>query len=122
MDSLTDLERAAAYSLARLAGAARQALLRQLDYCYVVSRDVNPVGFMSTCKLDPQQHIEPVPSDTPRVISGVNAHIDGLEGVAGFAIFIRDGYLDAIEGFAYGDGFPDASNWTRVVHFTMHPP
>jgi hypothetical protein len=118
MDSLTQLELAAAHCLASLAGPAEHAITQQLSACRVTSRNLNSVGFMTKCAVEERNRIPAVPDGTPRVLGGVDADVDGI-GLAGFLLFVQDGYLHEIEGFAYGEGFPNASDWMTATCFRM---
>ncbi len=78
------------------------AVLRtQFERCKVVKREFTRVGFFT--------HFE-VPADVARVesrssfeLGDVHADIPGLELGADFLLFVREGAIDFLEGFTYGD-------------------
>jgi len=82
-----------------------RVLQAQLDRSSVKSREFTGVGFLTEIV---------VPADTERVeigkhdatIMGVAAEISGLEHGAGFVLYVRNGAIDALEGFAYDEAWP----------------
>lgn len=95
----------------------REALTRQLETCRIVLRESNGHGFMSTLQVD--RSLPPAVAASRR-LGGIGATIPGLEAGAGFAIFLSDGYLDALEGFAYVNFQMDEDRWTSVQHFELY--
>jgi len=100
-NGLTELERRVTEML--LAGDHPVlALLRvQFHHAKVVQREFTGVGFYT--------HFE-IPSNVPRVpgrrsfeLGDVHADIAGLEHGVDFILFVRDGAMDFLEAFTYGD-------------------
>jgi hypothetical protein len=116
---MTTLERAALYALVdRVRDPMRRdALKQQAETCEVVGRDSNAHGFMSTLVVD--RSLPPVVASSQR-LGGIGATIRGLEAGAGFAIFLNDGYIDALEGFAYVDFPNDEDRWATTEQFQLH--
>jgi hypothetical protein len=78
-----------------------QLLRLQFQRATLEQREFTGVGFFT--------HFA-IPPDVPRVASprsfeldDVHADIPGLEHGADFILFIRDGAIDFLEGFTYGD-------------------
>ncbi len=74
------------------------ALGRQIDEAVVVSRDNTGAGFYSNLKVGGSA--ERIRS---KVISNVFARIDGLKNPMSFVLFIKDGFVQVLEGAAIDD-------------------
>ncbi|SRR6266511_2358771 len=100
MTELTDLERAVLEKL--LAGDdQRLAELReQLETTLVSKREMTGVGFFTTLSVLNSTHRL---DDRSFELGDVSADITGLTHGAGFVLFIRNGLLDTLEGYTYGD-------------------
>jgi hypothetical protein len=54
-----------------------------------------------------------VPATVPRlasssaILTGLNGEASGIEHGVGFILFIKDGRIDCLEGFTYGETWPD---------------
>jgi hypothetical protein len=104
MTDLTDLETAV---LRKLLSGHHQvlALLRQqLDVCRVREREFTGVGFytyfdMSSC-TGPRPELDLKFGD-------VVAEIGGLQHGAGFVLYVESGLLAMLEGYTYGEPWPD---------------
>ena len=78
---------------------------KQLERCSVKTRRFTGAGFMTELDL---------PSDVERVgmikketrVGGVVAEMDGLSHGAGFVLYVKDGLLDALEGYSYDEPWP----------------
>jgi hypothetical protein len=104
-DELTPLEREVVATLLAPDHPVTQALRQQLAGCRVASREFTGHGFFSTLVL--ADRVAPAPVTRKRLALGdVAAHIDGLEHGAGFILFVRDGVIAVLEGFAYGEPWP----------------
>ncbi len=74
----------------------------QAEKARLVGREYTGVGFF--CDFA-------VPTDVPILkgdfhIGDVIGELQGLANGAGFVLFIRDGLLDALEGFSYDEPWP----------------
>jgi hypothetical protein len=100
MTELTDLERAVLEKL--LAGDdERLAELReQLETTLVSKREMTGVGFFTTLSVLSSTHRL---NNRSLELGGVIGEIPTLTYGAGFLLFVRDGFLDVLEGFVYGD-------------------
>ena len=90
------------------------AVLRaQFDRANVAQREFSGVGFFT--------HFE-IPPDVPRLrgrrsfeLGDVHADIPGLSVGVDFILFIREGAIDFLEGFTYGDDrWPD-----KIEQYTL---
>lgn len=94
------------------------AVLRsQLETAAVVSREFTGTGFMTD--LSVPAHLPRVSTTDRLVIGDVGADVSGLPLGAGFLLFVREGALDALEGYSYD------SEWTQDARllrsFFVHP-
>jgi len=105
-DDLTQLERQVIATLLAPDHPVMDALRRQVDECKVTSREFTGHGFFSALAVP--VGVEPAPVTRHQLHLGqVFAAIEGLERVAGFVLFVREGVLDMLEGFAHGEPWPD---------------
>ncbi|HOA53256.1 MAG TPA: hypothetical protein PKI05_13460 [Thermogutta sp.] len=98
---LTALERAVMEMLLAGDHPVLAVLRAQFDRAKVAQSEFSGVGFFT--------HFE-VPPDVPRLrgrksfeLGDVHADIPGLSVGVGFILFIREGAIDFLEGFTYGD-------------------
>jgi len=104
MKDLSVLERAVLNLLLSGDSPVLATLRAQAASARVGKRDLSGVGF--SCSFE-------VPPDTARVEGRANFELDdviatvhGLEHGAGFVLFVRDGQLAMLEGFSYGETWP----------------
>jgi hypothetical protein len=81
-------------------------LRRQFDACRVASREFTGHGFFSTLVVAAGVDAATV-TRKQLDLGDASATIDGLEHGAGFVLFVREGVLDMLEGFAYDEPWPD---------------
>ena len=104
---MTPLERQVIATLLAPDHPVMDALRRQFDACRVASREFTGHGFFSTLVV--ADGVEAAPVTLRQLDLGdVTATIDGLEHGAGFVLFVRDGVLHMLEGFAYDEPWPSA--------------
>ena len=112
MSELTDLEYAVLEKL--LAGDDQRLaqLRRQLENAIVSKRKMTGVGFFTTLSvLDATARLD----ERSFELVDVTADITGLTHGAGFVLFIRNGLLDTLEGYTYGeDRWPEKISSFRV--------
>ena len=77
-------------------------------------RRFRDVGFSSRLWVD---------SDAPRLqkrdrfhLGNLDAEVEGLEYGLGFVLYVRDGWLETLEVFTYGETFPEC-----LTTFRVHP-
>ena len=110
--NLTPLERAVLDAVLEGDGADLAALRQQAATVEVRERHFSGVGFFT--------HFEDA-TDAPAAASSlppfgdIVADIEGTPYGAGFLLFIREGRLDMLEGYSYGEPWPD-----NVGHFVLH--
>ena len=80
-------------------------LREQLAVCRVRDRELTGVGFY-TCLS--------IPATAPRLEATVEspfgdvvAEIEGLKEGAGFLLYVKDGALDMLEGYTFGESWPE---------------
>lgn len=104
--SLSTLERIVLDKLLARKGRVFELLRTQLEGAHVTRREFTGCGFYTYLKV--AKSAPPIECDKGNLeISGVVATIDGLEHGAGFVLFVRDGYLDNLEGFTYDEPWPE---------------
>ena len=102
MEGLNALEQAVLDKLLSGDHPVLAALRAQAEKALLVRREYTGVGFF--CDFE-------VPSDAPILkgdfhIGDVSGDLQDLAHGAGFVLFIRDGRLDALEGFTYDEPWP----------------
>lgn len=88
------------------------ALRDQVSQVAVEQREFTGVGFFTQLKVS---EIATSLRGSAR-ISDVSAELPGLRQGAGFVIFVDDGKLSSIEGFAYDEPWP-----VLIESFMVHP-
>ncbi len=113
-DALSLLERDVIAAILAPDHPVMNALRRQVERCQVASRQMTGVGFIT--ELDVATDAAPAPVKPGRMDLGdVTATIEGLEHGAGFVLFVQDGVLDVLEGFAYAEPWSDLSSRHEVT-------
>jgi len=86
-------------------------LREQFSQATLHSREMTGVGFLTSFRLPPG-----VPRVQPESFEfgDVDADIEGLKYGAGFVLFIRNGVIDWLEGYCYGENWPEATE-----HFVL---
>ncbi len=105
MDTLTHLERAVLDKLLAGDQPVLSVLRHQAANVEVVCRKFTGAGF--TASLRVAGDVPRAPLTRGRIAFGdVTASIQGLKHGAGFVLFIRDGYVDLLEGYSYDEPWP----------------
>lgn len=111
-EPLTRLERDVIAAFVSRSDPAMDGLRGQLDVCRIKARRFTGVGFFTDIVVPQRLAVAEIGR---RVLSGMNAELDGLQYGAGFLLFIEDGMLDMLEGFTYGD-----ASWpNRIERYTI---
>jgi hypothetical protein len=98
MSEFTDLERAVLHAIFAGMPEIQDALEQQFRGAKVVQRKNSGAGFFTTMA---------VPESVPAVLTpsplntDVHANVAGLDRGMGFLVFVEDGRLETLEGFAY---------------------
>ncbi|MDF3023448.1 MAG: hypothetical protein K0R10_809 [Alphaproteobacteria bacterium] len=102
---LTGLEAEVMHLLLQGDNAEKEILRQQFHVATILKRELTVVGFFLNFS---------VPDDAPKLadrkrqtISGVGAKSPQIPNDSGFVLFISDGVIDFLEGFTYGDPWPD---------------
>lgn len=80
------------------------ALRRQLTSCQVASREFTGVGFFLDFKV---VDVEPLHDVNTLRFGDVVAELRGVNGGAGFLLFVDDGYIVALEGYVFAGTWPE---------------
>lgn len=77
---------------------------RQAAAATVISRELTGAGFYTRFSTPMQFRIPAVESLR---LSGVAAELDNLQNGAGFALYLKGGVIETLEGFSYGEDWPE---------------
>ena len=105
MDALTPLEAAVLEKVLSGESPVLGALRAQARAAQVRQRDLTGVGFMTSLEVPSTLARAPLCAGEA-CFGDVAAKIPGLKHGAGFLFFVRDGRLDAVEGYTYGEAWP----------------
>ncbi|GEM_PF-1108651 len=106
VQELSTLERAAMDMLLAGDRPVLQLLRHQYARCGVARREETGVGVFVRFLLPGD--IQPLPGNPSFVIDDVSADVDGLQFGVGFVLFVRDGFLNCLEAYLWGDDrWPD---------------
>jgi len=104
MTDLTDFERAVLCKLLSGDHPVLALLRQQLEVCRCTKREATGVGLYTD--LDVSAYTGPRPQLDLK-FGDVVAEIDGLEQGAGFVLYIEAGLLVMLEGYTFGEPWPD---------------
>ena len=104
MTNLTDFETAVLRKLLSGDHPVLALLQRQLEVCRCTKREATGVGFYTD--LDVSTYTGPQP-ELDLKFGDVVAEIDGLQQGAGFVLYVEAGLLAMLEGYTYGEPWPD---------------
>lgn len=111
---LTNLERQVMEALLAGNEPALQLLAHQFKTATVTTRELTGAGFYTTFLIMPQ---------APRLegskairLGDVTAEIDGLQSGAGFVLFVNNGAIEFLEGFSYGEPWPEKVDNFRLSY------
>lgn len=95
------------------------ALREQLSAVEVIARDMTGAGFFTTLSVPTGRPKAPGIVGNPlgqgkAYDEGVHADVEGIAHGAGFLLWLDNGLMSRLEGFAYGDAWPD-----EVTGFTV---
>ncbi|MBE7439210.1 MAG: hypothetical protein HS115_12195 [Spirochaetales bacterium] len=102
MNTLNALESAAIATLI-LGEEEAQFLQAQLELAIIRSREATGVGFFT--EIDTPQSLS-TPSKKSYQLSNAVADIKGLKNGAGFVLYVENGLMRCLEGFAYDEVWP----------------
>ena len=95
-------------------------LLRQLrvqiESCSASSRETSAAGFYTTLKVGTDA--PPLRGARERFCLGdVQADVGGLEGGAGFILWVQSGLVDCLEGYTYDEPWPATPDLGSIRFF-----
>jgi hypothetical protein len=99
------LERLLALTGRELSPEDLELLRQQLATAIILSREMTGVGFYTTFRVD--KDARRLPKRESFWFGAVGADVPGLEHGAGFQLYIKEGAVDQLEGFCYGESWPD---------------
>lgn len=97
---LTALERAALEEICRQQIEGQSALRSQLAEVTVVQRENSGTGFFTYLSVD---KAAPPVTNAERVLGNVAASVEGFKQPLLLLLFMKDGYMDMLEGAALDD-------------------
>jgi hypothetical protein len=80
-------------------------LLNQYKISSVVSREFTNHGFYTNYIIENQSSC--VGENINIVIGNIRAKLNDMERGAGFALYIKKGFISFLEGYSYGELFPE---------------
>jgi hypothetical protein len=113
---LNDLEVAALAAIAGQYPEQEAGLLAQIQAAGIVTRENTGAGFFTHLSVD-RSSIKPVCLRSP--FGDAWADIDGFLDPMGFLVFLREGYICTLEGFAIRD-HTSGTDFNQV-RFSMRP-
>lgn len=131
MNTLTPLEERVTRMLLAGDDDVLTILRRQLEKANVSSREMTGVGFYTNFAV--ASEVERVPTGPSFKLGDVNGVADNLQHGVGFLLYIKDGLLDMLEAYTYGEPWPQevlglkltyASGENRdmdIVKHLLHP-
>jgi hypothetical protein len=106
----TPLERAVLRAICEKDSVDRAALQAQLSAATVIRRENTAAGFYTQIAI---QHGSLVSVGGERRRHGPTAAVEGLKHGMGFILWLKEGFLDCLEGFCY-DESTTGINFDRV--------
>lgn len=114
MRELTQLEKDILELLLKGDDPTLELLRRQCKNAIIIKRENTGVGFFIDFEI---------PKDIPRTkknvfeIGDLIADIPGIENEAGFILFIKDGQIKLLEGYTYGEKWPEKIQNYNLKYF-----
>jgi len=107
-ERMNDLERAVVEKLLDGEHPALPMLREQASKAGIVDRKNTGVGVFTKFRVP--LDVGRADNTNPRAsIGDIEASIPGLRHGAGFVLFLRDGYIDTLEGFTYDEPWPSST-------------
>jgi hypothetical protein len=115
MKLLSSLERAVLDAIALQVPEVADALAGQQAKVHVTARMNTGAGFYTTLDVSRRLPIEGVTSP----LGNVGATVAALQDETGFLLWLRDGHIHKLEGYAYED--TSGIDFEQVAHGTVGP-
>ena len=113
MKGLNELEEAVMEMLLAGENPILEGLREQFANAKFEDRELTGVGFF--CYFRVPDHAKRLSAETNFVLNDVNAEIPGLKNGAGFLLFIRNGCIQALEGYTVEEDWPET-----IEGFELH--
>lgn len=113
MEGLNELENAVLTKLLAGEHPILATLRLQVEAARLATREYSGNGFFCTFAVPPGP--PPVASNPTFRIGDVDAKVKGLKHGAGFVLFVKNGYLDMLEGYSYEEPWP-----AKLGEFALH--
>lgn len=113
---LTEFERAVIATILHPSHPVMDALREQLGACLVTDREFTGTGFFTGLHVPANVPDAPVTRDRLH-LGEVAASLTGLDH-AGFVLWVIRGHLETLEGYSYGEPWPDVMVGWNVTSMT----
>jgi hypothetical protein len=117
MDDLSRLERAALCAIAARASGSAAALARQIAGARVVARENTGAGFFTTLSVDADERL----ADLRSPVGDVGAMVDGLNYGMSFLLWVKDGQIHRLEGYANAGEDTSGLDFARIEFEDVEP-
>jgi hypothetical protein len=119
MITFTDMETAALWAIFAETPAVSSLLQRQMDRATVTKRENTGGGFFTYIAVPEDAQ----PAECPKVLGyATHARVEGLEDGLGFVLFMEDGKLHLLEGYAQGPESTSALDLKTLRFEIFHEP
>lgn len=115
MTTLTNLEKAVLSKLLDGDHPVLALLRQQVKFCRCSKREMTGVGFYT--ELNVGTFTGPRP-ELDLTFGDVDAEIDGLQFGAGFVLYVESGLLVMLEGYTFGEPWPDRIDEFQLSYTT----
>ena len=113
-DSLRPIEHKVLSMMLAGDDVSTKALRNQIPFVKVSQRTRTGVGFYSVFVIP--NHVDPINDTNHLRLNDVYVQGLGLDDGGGFRLSIKNGKLDHLEGFSYGDSWPDDDDNLELLH------
>jgi hypothetical protein len=92
-------------------------LRRQLSHLQVAQRELTGSGFVTSFSIDASVVTSALLHKDFK-FGDVTADIEGLEHGAGFLLYVRNGAIDALEGYSFEEPWPESVGQFRLSYMS----
>lgn len=114
--SLTPLEQAVLSKILDGDHPIFTALRKQLEKATITSREFSGVGFFTGFTYPATAQSLSLPIENLE-LGDVGAEITGIQHGAGFVLFVRDGFLQTLEGYTYDEPWPENTDSFKLKYY-----
>ncbi len=112
---LLPLERAVLELMLDKEGEPYETIRKQLGLATVERREYSGVGFFTHFRYPPS-----IQRTLPNMhVNDVGMDLPGVEHGAGFLLFVRNGVAEMLEGYTYGEYWPERTDDFRVFRVNV---